>query len=239
MRLAVLADPDTDMNRADLLRDLATIILGRALPHPTRVAIDGVDAAGKTTLANEIAAVLQTCSRQVVRASIDGFHNPKDIRRRDDSPEGYFRSSFNYQALVDNLLTPLGPNGSRLFRAAVFDFRADAAVVSERERAAPDAILLFDGVFLLRTELRTHWDLSIFVQADFETTVARAEVRDRELLGDAAAVRQRYESRYVPGQRLYLEQEQPRQFADIIVFNDDLSDPRLEPAAQPLAQRTS
>jgi uridine kinase len=221
----------TLVNRADLLRDLATIILGRALPHPTRVAIDGVDAAGKTTLANEIAAVLKTCSRQVVRASIDGFHNPKHIRRRDDSAEGYFRSSFNYQALVDNLLTPLGPNGSRLFRRATFDFRADAAVVSERELAAPDAILLFDGVFLLRTELRTHWDLSIFVQADFETTVARAEVRDRVLFGDAAAVRQRYESRYVPGQRLYLEQEQPRKFADIIVFNNDFGDPRLEPAA--------
>jgi uridine kinase len=219
------------VNRADLLHDLATIILGRTLPHPPRIAIDGVDAAGKTTLANEIAAALKTSPRQVIRASIDGFHNPKHIRRRDDSAEGYFRSSFNYQALGDHLLTPLGPNGSRLFRRAAFDFRADAAVVSERELAAPDAVLLFDGVFLLRTELRTHWDLSIFIEADFETTVARAEVRDRELFGDAIAVRQRYESRYVPGQRLYLEQEQPRHFADIVVFNNDFSNPRLERAA--------
>ncbi len=226
----------TLVNRTDLLHELATAILGRALSHPTCVAIDGIDAAGKTTLANEIAAVLNTSSRQIIRASIDGFHNPKHIRRRDDTAEGYFRSSFNYQALRDQLLTPLGPNGSRLFRRATFDFRTDAEVVSERELAAPDAILLLDGVFLLRSELRTLWDLSIFVEADFETTVARAEVRDRELFGDATAVRQRYESRYIPGQRLYLEQEQPRRFADILVSNNDFSNPRLEHAAQPVAQ---
>ena len=225
------------MNRTDLLRELAAAILGRALPHPTCVAIDGVDAAGKTTLANEIAAVLNTSSRQIIRASIDGFHNPKHIRRRDDTADGYFRNSFNYQALRDHLLAPLGPNGSRLFRCATFDFRTDAEVDSERALAAPDAILLLDGVFLLRSELRTLWDLSIFVEADFETTVARAEVRDRELFGDAAAVRQRYESRYIPGQRLYLERKQPRRFADIVVSNNDFSNPRLEHAAQPVAQR--
>jgi len=223
------------MTRADLLSQLATIILGRALLHPTRVAIDGVDAAGKTTLANEIEAILKSGTRQVIRASVDGFHNPKAIRRRDDSAEGYFRCSFNYQALVDNLLAPLGPGGSRLFRRAIFDFRIDSEVILAHERAAPDAILLFDGVFLLRRELRSYWDLSAFVDADFETTIARAQVRDRELFGDVAAVRQQYESRYVPGQRLYLEQE-PRHFADIVVFNSDFNNPRMERAAQPGAQ---
>ena len=224
------------MTRIDLLRRLATIVLGRTLPHPTRVAIDGVDAAGKTTLADELEAMLKSGARQVIRASIDGFHNPKAIRRRDDSAEGYFRCSFNYQALVDNLLMPLGPGGSRLFRCATFDFRTDSEVIVAHERATPDAILLFDGVFLLRPELRSQWDLSVFVDADFETTIARAEVRDRELFGDAAAVRQRYESRYVPGQRLYLEQEQPRHLADIVVFNSDFSNPRMERSAQPGVQ---
>ena len=228
------------MKRTDLVRELAAIIVGKALPHPTRVAIDGVDAAGKTTLANEIAASLAPGSRQVIRASIDGFHNPKHIRRREDSGTGYFRDSFNYQALCDNLLTPLGPHGSRQFRRTVFDFRTETEVVSGREAAAHDAILILDGVFLLRAELRAHWDLSIFVQADFETTLARALDRDRELFGDANAVRQRYESRYVPGQRLYLEQERPRQFADIVVFNSDFDDPHLELAERPgpRAERT-
>lgn len=216
------------MNRSDLLRDLAALIVSQVRSHPTRVAFDGVDAAGKTTLANDIREQLASCGRQVIRASIDGFHNPKAIRRRDDSPEGYFRNSFNYAALAENLLAPLGPNGSRLFRRADFDFRSDLNIDSEAERADADAILLIDGIFLLRSELRAHWDLSIFVEADFEKTVSRAEVRDRELFGSTSAVRHRYESRYVPGQRIYLEQEQPKRFADIVVVNNDFDRPRIE-----------
>ena len=216
------------MKRSDLIRNLAGAVCDAVRDYPTRVAFDGVDAAGKTTLANEVAIALEGCGRQIIRASIDGFHNPKTVRRRDDTAEGYFRSSFNYAALIDSLLAPLGLNGSRAFRRAVFDFRADAEVDAAQEVAAPNAILLFDGVFLLRHELRGYWDLAIFVEADFATAIARAEVRDRELFGDATAIRQRYESRYVPGQKLYLEQEQPKQFADFVVINNSFDNPHLE-----------
>lgn len=216
------------MNRSGLLRELAALIVSQVRSHPTRVAFDGVDAAGKTTLANDIRDQLASSGRQVIRASVDGFHNPKSIRRRDDSPEGYFRNSFNYTALTEVLLDPLGPNGSRRFRRAVFDFRTDSKIASEAETADANAILLIDGVFLLRSELRAHWDLSIFVEADFENTVARAELRDRELFGSTAAVRDRYESRYVPGQRIYLEQEQPKSFANIVFVNNDFDRPRIE-----------
>ena len=216
------------MKRSDLIRDLVGAICDVVRDRPTRVAFDGIDAAGKTTLSNEVAIALDNCGRQIVRASIDGFHNPKIVRRRDDSAEGYFRCSFNYPALIDSLLAPLGPNGSRAFRRAVFDFRADAEVDAAQEVAAPNAILLFDGVFLLRHELRGYWDLAIFVEADFATAIARAEVRDRELFGDATAIRQRYESRYVPGQKLYLEQEQPKHFADFWVINNSFDNPHLE-----------
>ena len=216
------------MKRSDLIRNLAGAVCDAVRDYPTRVAFDGVDAAGKTTLANEVAIGLEGCGRQIIRASIDGFHNPKAIRRQDDSAEGYFRYSFNYPALIDSLLAPLGPNGSRVFRRAVFDFRADTGIDAEQEIATPNAILLLDGVFLLRHELRDYWDLAIFVEADFATTVSRAEVRDSKLFGDVTAVRQRYESRYVPGQKLYLEQEQPRQCADFVVINNSFDNPSLE-----------
>jgi len=216
------------VNRSELIGELATIILGLRLPHPARVAFDGVDAAGKTTFANEVAAVLKHGTRHIIQASIDRFHYPSHIRRHDDSGEGYFRCSYDYPALIESLLAPLGPEGSLLFRRAAFDFRTDSMVASEQERATPDAILLLDGVFLLRSELRSYWDCSIFIEADFESTVARAEVRDRILFGDAATVRQRYESRYVPGQRIYLEQERPRHFADIVVVNNDFNNPHFE-----------
>jgi uridine kinase len=96
------------------------------------------------------------------------------------------------------------------------------------EEAAPDAVLLFDGVFLLRPELRDHWDFSIFLRADFEVTVKRAEERDLELFGSISDVRSRYEDRYVPGQRLYLSEVQPEGWASIVINNNDPAEPHIE-----------
>jgi len=220
------------MTRSDLLSELANRIARVTRSHPVRVAIDGVDAAGKTTLADELVPLVESSGRPVIRASIDGFHNPAVVRHRrgSTSPEGYFRDSFNHTALVEVLLAPLGPDGNRLYRRAVFDFRTDLPVDSPVEEAAPRAVLLLDGVFLLTAGLRPCWDFSIFVNANFEVTIARAEIRDRDLFGDAAKVRQRYEDRYVPGQRLYLSEAQPERHASVVVDNSDPAHPRIERA---------
>jgi uridine kinase len=217
------------MNRDELLSELAGRIAKIRREHPVRVAIDGVDAAGKTTLANELVEPLEARGRNVIRASIDRFHNPASIRksRGSDSPEGYFRDSFNYTGLAEALLEPLGPTGTCRYRRAIFDFRSDSPVDAPLEEAAPDSVLLFDGVFLLRPELRRHWDFSVLVHADFQITVKRAEKRDRELFGSKAAVRVRYERRYVPGQQLYHCEVQPECWASVIINNNDPGQPSI------------
>jgi uridine kinase len=220
------------MDRPELIRDLSSRITAINRSHPVRVAIDGPDAAGKTMLADELAAFIGGLGRSVIRASIDGFHNPAAIRHRRGpmSPEGFFHDSFDYQALVDVLLRPLGPGGSLGFRRAVFDFRADAPVDTLVERAAPGAILLFDGVFLLRPELRDHFDFSVFLRADFSATLARAEVRDLHLFGTVDEIRRRYNERYVPGQRIYFSSVEPGSWASVVVDNNDPQRPIIEPA---------
>jgi uridine kinase len=70
------------MDRITLLNDLATRIASIHVVHPLRVAVDGVDASGKTVLADELVAHIEARGRPVVRASIDGFHNPAAVRRR-------------------------------------------------------------------------------------------------------------------------------------------------------------
>ena len=109
----------------------------------------------------------------------------------------------------------------------MFDFRTDSPRMVDTATASGDAILLFDGVFLLRPELRSHWDYAIFVRAAFDITVARAESRDLYLFGSATGVRERYESRYVPGQRLYFADADPEAHADVVVVNDDPTSPVL------------
>jgi uridine kinase len=217
------------MKRSQLLEVLVQRIVHIERPHPVRVAIDGVDAAGKTTLAEELVTPLQACGRPIIRASIDGFHHPARLRyqRGATSPEGYYQDSFNCQALIECLLAPLGRGGSRRYRSAVFDFRTDAAVQVTPCVAEAHAVLLFDGVFLLRPELRGYWDVTIFVDAAFAVTLGRAQQRDLALFGNVRDVTQRYEQRYIPGQRLYLEACCPKQRADLVVENNDPGQPVL------------
>ena len=112
--------------RSQVLEELTNQIIQIKQPHPVRVAIDGPDAAGKTTLAQELSALVQARGRAVIRASIDGFHNPARIRhsRGATSAEGYYFDSFNYEALTESLLVPLGLSGTRQYRSAVFDYRS-------------------------------------------------------------------------------------------------------------------
>jgi len=213
--------------RAACVEELAAAIANLRLGHPTRVALDGVDGVGKTTLADELVVPLRRLGREVVRASIDGFHNPRNTRyaRGADSAEGYYLDSFDYGALESSLLQPLG--GGRAFRTAVFDYRVDAPVDVPPRPAPADAILLFDGVFLQRPELDGCWDVAIWVDAPFEVTVARAVTRDAARGGDSDGTRRKYRERYVPGQQIYMSRCRPRERADIVLHNADVGRPRL------------
>ena len=217
------------MARAAVIAQLADLILRAHCPHPLRVAIDGVDAAGKTMLADELAAPLRQSGRQVIRASVDGFHNPRAVRRQrgEFSPEGFYLDSYNYAALKDSLLLPLGPGGDRRYRTACFDLAQDCPMEAAPQTAPVDAILLLDGIFLLRPELAGLWDFSIFVQASFAVTLQRALLRDRDLIGSAEAVEEKYHRRYIPGQEIYLAQAQPERAADVVFINDDPDHPVL------------
>ena len=108
-----------------------------------------------------------------------------------------------------------------------FDFRTNDLVHRRLQLAEKNAVLMFDGVFLLRPELIAYWDFSILVQASFEVTLSRALTRDRELFGSDDAVRLRYERRYIPGQTLYLEECLPKEKASVVIDNNDPGNPSI------------
>lgn len=219
----------TQMRRLDMLQQLTERIITLPEKHPLCVAIDGIDAAGKTTLANELAPLLEEHERAVIRASLDDFHHPRVRRYRQgpNSPQGYYEDAFDYDALQNMLLRPLGPMGNGWYQRAAFDFRADTPLPQRSERAPLNAVLLFDGVFLLRPELGLLWNYRIFVHVDFEVALQRAMKRDQPLFGDADAVKARYLQRYIPGQQLYLQRDHPQEQADVIVNNNDPISPSL------------
>jgi uridine kinase len=215
--------------RADVLAELAEAIVALVLPHPTRVAIDGPDAAGKTTLGDELAELVRARGRDVIRASIDDFQRPRGLRyaRGPLDARGYYEDAFDYHALHTLLLDPLGPAGDRRYRRASFDYREDVARSARSEVAGRTAVLVLDGVFLLGPRLRDSWDFSVFVTATPEETIRRARDRDAVHVGSADAVEERYRRRYLPAHELYAAEARPEEHASAVVENDDPVHPAL------------
>jgi len=190
------------MSRAAVITALAGLI---SPARVLRVAVDGPDTAGKSTLAAELARALAGV-REVIVASVDGFHNPRSVRYRRGSlsAEGYYEDAFDYDAVETSVLRH-----------------------QPERQAAEGVVLLFEGVFLLRPRLRDLWDLSIFLDVSPDEVLRRALVRDVELFGSPDTVRERYRLRYLPAQQLYRAEASPTRRADVVIDNNDPARPRV------------
>jgi uridine kinase len=207
-----------------LQRQIASVV--DSLPDAARVSVafDGPDAAGKTWLADSVAKLI---SAPVVRASVDGFHNPAAMRlqRGPLSAEGCYRDSFDYPALIKQLLAPFRGGATEMV-TSVFDYQTDRPH-THWVSVAPHAALLFDGLFLLRSELRDHWTLRVYLHVHEHVTLTRALHRDRVQFGSERAVFERYQCRYLPAQAIYQREARPQESAHIVIDNSDPDSPKI------------
>ncbi len=217
------------MLRSQLLEQLSAHILSIKQDTPLRVAIDGIDAAGKTRLAKELSFQLRKSGRQIIQISLDNFHNTREqrYRRGKESPEGYYYDFFNYPEFINKVLQPLSPLGSRTDLKSWFNLKENLRTEEEWSTADENAIVLVDGIFLLRPELFDFWDVKILLDIHIETSLERAIERDLYQHGSIAAINRIYHLRYIPAQKIYYERCFPRQRADIIIHNDDFRNPDL------------
>jgi uridine kinase len=209
------------MSRSDVLGVVAGEVCRLPAGRVVRVAVDGIDGAGKTCFADELAQRLVGCGRVPIRASVDGFHHPAAVRyqRGRRSPDGFYRDSYDYALLAEVLLNPLGPAGDRRYLPRIHDVTTDQPVPPRPETAEPDSILVFDGIFLHRPELIGYWDYSVFLDVPFAVSAARMAGRDHTDPDPAAPANHRY----VAGQQIYLTECRPQEQATIVIDNTDLS----------------
>ena len=205
--------------KIDTLDALAAEILQNNGKGRVVVAVDGIDGAGKTHFADALADALRRAGHFVVRASIDGFHNPRAKRheRGKGSPEGFYRDSYDYETFRRVLLDPFKDGGTGSFVLEAFDHRRDAPVEPKWITGKPDTILVLDGIFLNRPELRGLWNYSIWLDVDRTVADQRCLARDGESgVGE----------RYTKGQALYVKEAKPRTAATAIIDNNDFEHPR-------------
>jgi uridine kinase len=217
------AGPGTD--RGQVLREVVAAIEQMPADGIRRVGVDGVDGAGKSIFADALAVTLGLHGEEVIRASVDDFHHPRRIRYRRgrDSPEGFYLDSFDLEQLRRRLLDPLGPGGDRRFVRAIHDVASDQTVEAPIEEAAVGQVLVVDGLFLHRSELRGAWDLSIYLDVPFAVSVARVAERD----GCSPDPGSPTNRRYVEGQRRYVRTCRPTERATVVVDNSDHARPAI------------
>lgn len=220
--------------RNRLIAKLADQINKMATDHPVRVAVNGRIASGKTTFAIELAKALERLGRPVLHVGVDGFHNPRAIRYRQgrSSARGYYEDAYDLVAVRRLLLDKLGESGatpeSWLVQTASLDLETDQPLDPEQISVTRDTVLIVDGSFLLGSVLRESWDYSIFLDVTRDVATERGALRDAPKLGGLASAKDLHESRYQAACDLYIQENRPEHFAEVVIANDDLSNPELK-----------
>jgi uridine kinase len=218
--------PTASAARTGVIARIADRVL--ALGHSRlRVGIDGLTAAGKTSLGHELARDIAAAGRPVLRASLDDFKKPWRDRHLYDreSGEGYYRNAFDYAAVTRLLLALAGPEGNGECALCSIDPLTQTDHSGAITHAPHDAVLIVDGVFAFRPEINDYWDLRVWVEVTDEVSVQRGSVRDRDWAGSEAEAIHR--TRYLMAERLYVAEVDPLRLADVVVNNTDFERPRI------------
>lgn len=197
---------------------------------PVRVAIDGRSAAGKSTFAVAVAEVVRHSGRPVVVASIDAFHTPGHKFRsiaEEYTAASYYETAFDYSLFRRWVLEPLLAGGDRVCRLRYWDSYTDAPYDDAPVTVDEDAVVLVEGSFLLRPEFDNCWDVTAWLDIDWEQMTERAVARDVAFVGDAEVVRRRYEGRFRGAHTLYEQETRAPDRADFFIDNRDFDTPRI------------
>ena len=124
---------------------------------------------------------------------------------------GFYFDSHDLDALRDRLLVPFRRGAGSSVVTAVFDEPTDAAIDAEARAVGADDVLLFDGIFVQRPELREFWDLVVFLDAAQRVNLQRLELvlsdlptTPIDIVGHVLEWGARID-RYASGMRYYLD----------------------------------
>ncbi len=180
------------------------------------IGIDGLGGAGKTTISAQISDTLTDREIPVTILHIDDFIHPRCVRYRNDVPEWkcYYDLQWNYTPLL-KLIASFRRDGTYCGEVSLYNKDEDGYDTQEI-KIPPNGVLLVEGVFLQRPELSGVFDAVIWLDVPESERLCRVLQRDG-YIGDADAIRKKYENRYFPAERFYAETCKPEEGADFVV----------------------
>jgi uridine kinase len=187
------------MTPADAVRAACTIINERRASGRLLVGIDGAGGAGKSTLANGIG---EACGGRAAIIRCDDFYRPLNAQ---GTPEEAYEKYFDWRRLRDEALLPLR-NGQPA-RYQRYDWSIDS--LAEWITIEPREIILVEGVFSTRPELRTLLEVTLFVETPRDERIRRMSARPQPSIS--------WIDRWMAAEDWYLATIAPHRTADLVI----------------------
>lgn len=198
---------------------------GRTPAHrATLVAVSGIDGCGKGHVAARLDEALRRRGLRVAAINLDGWLNLPPVRFGGPDPGAHFyRHAIRFEEMFRRLILPLRERRTIRLEAALVEETATAYHRHTYDFDDVDVIIV-EGIFLLRRELVAHYDVSIWIECEFETALARAVARGQEGLPADETVTA-YRTIYFPAQEIHLAADDPRTAATLVLDNEALDEP--------------
>ncbi|MFC7404014.1 AAA family ATPase [Georgenia alba] len=198
----------TTPGRRRILERLARGLARRAADRQVlRVAVDGPDAAGKTTFARDLDGLLYPllpAGAELRRFSTDDLLAPVVLRGelRHQDPHWVYEHAYPLDLIRE-------------------------IAVGNPAHDHPGTVVIAEGMSLLRPELADLWDVTVYLTVSEEVTLER--VRDRlDEDDDIEGVLGRYRNLYLPALALYRAIADPMDRSDVVIDMTDVEAPAVQ-----------
>ena len=182
------------------------------------VGIAGPSGSGKSTVARRVASRLGGHVISMESYAVEMNHLPLEERAKVD----YDAPSATDVDLLERDIRSY--KSGHAIDAPIYDFARHLRVTGEREHIPANALLIVEGILALHfVELRTLFDLSIYLDAPDAVCFHRRKVRDiTERQRSSDFILWQYENAVLPAARKYLLPS--KRYADLVLeSNSDLS----------------
>ena len=184
----------------DAIRAACALLNERRGAAALLVAIDGGGGAGKSTLARGIS---EEFAGFVSTVRCDDFYRPLDSSAC--SPAVAYEKYFDWRRLRDEALLPL--RAGKTARYQRYDWSTDR--LAEWIELEPREIVVLEGVFSMRPELRDLIDVAIFIETPRDERIHRMASRPQT---DSS-----WMERWLAAEDWYFEQVAAHRSADLIL----------------------
>jgi len=197
----------------------------KQIKTPLTIGVNGLDYAGKTQFSTSLAQFFQTRGYSTLIIHVDDFYNGSELNYLGSNmPEYYFRKSYELDKIVSSLLKPLKREKKLQKTIQLWNDQNNKYDLGKAYYANFNSMVIIEGVFLFQPKIIPLLDFKIFLSISIYEAERRALLRNSQL--KVSKVLYEFRNKFVPAQKVYIEENNPIGSADMVLLNEDWNDPK-------------